>query len=178
MIKRLNNLVYLLILKIKYKNSLIIKKCSITHFLPKIRISDGGKIIIGKDLMCEKNVSIESYGGMIEIGDNVFINTNVKIVSKDKIEIGDDCIIAPNVCIYDHDHDYKSSDVINNYVLGNIKIKNKVWIGANSIILKNTTIGNRCVVAAGSIVSGNVSDNKMYIQKKKHEFINIEKKEM
>ena len=32
-------------------------------------------------------------------------------------------------------------------------IKNKIWIGFNSIILKGVTIGERAIIAAGAVVT-------------------------
>ncbi len=39
-----------------------------------------------------------------------------------------------------------------------ITIKDKAWIGFNSIILKGVTIGEGAVVAAGSVVTQDVPD--------------------
>ena len=39
-----------------------------------------------------------------------------------------------------------------------IKIKDKAWIGFNSIILKGVTIGEGAIVGAGSVVTKDVAD--------------------
>lgn len=45
-------------------------------------------------------------------------------------------------------------------------IKKKSWIGAGVIILKGVTIGENCVVASGSVVTKDVPDNSILIQKR------------
>ena len=75
------------------------------------------------------------------------------------IEIGDNVILAPRVHILAHD---ASTKLFLNYTkVANVKIGNKVFIGAGSIILPGTTIGNNVVIGAGSIVSKNISDNSL-----------------
>ena len=38
-------------------------------------------------------------------------------------------------------------------------IKDKAWIGFNTIIMKGVTIGEKSIVAAGSVVTSNIPDN-------------------
>ena len=46
------------------------------------------------------------------------------------------------------------------HILGNVKIGNYTYIGANSTIKQNIKIGNNCTVGAGSVVVKNVKDNQ------------------
>ena len=70
--------------------------------------------------------------------------------------------------IYDHDHDYRAQGGIKagKYKTTPVRIGDNVWIGANTVILRGTTIGNNVVIGAGSVVSGNVEDNTVFIQKR------------
>jgi len=98
----------------------------------------------------------------IVIGNNSRI-FGAYIHAKNKIHIGDNCVIAANINIFDSNgHELISC----NRVIGSdnpkpINIKNNVWIGMNAVILKGTTIGNNCVVAAGSVVKGDFPDNTL-----------------
>lgn len=134
--------------------------------------SYGGAMKIGKKVTIRDNCYISASNGKLEIGDNVFINQNAYIVSKSKIIIGKNTIIAPNVVIVDHDHDYKDNILDNEFLTENIKIGNNVWIGANCTILRGTELGNNCVVAAGTIVKGKFENNSLIYQKR----LNIIKK--
>ena len=45
---------------------------------------------------------------------------------------------------------------IGGYLVNNVIIKKKSWIGAGVIILKGVTIGENCVVASGSVVTKDI----------------------
>lgn len=93
-------------------------------------------------------------GGVLTLDRDVFINTGSYIVCRKKIFIGAGTVIGPNVCIVDHDHDYKSGDMRNTFKCSDVYIGKNVWIGANAVILRGTSIGDNCVVGAGAVVNG------------------------
>jgi maltose O-acetyltransferase len=72
------------------------------------------------------------------------------------IEIGDDVTLAPRVHILAHDASTKMH--LNYTRIGKVKIGNRVFVGAGSIILPGVTIGNDVVIGAGSVVSRDVPD--------------------
>lgn len=101
--------------------------------------------------------------GQIKIGNNVALNGTV-ITSKKNIQIGDNCMIAPNVIIVDTDFhlqwppEQRFQQVPSKYDKS-IFIKSNVWIGMNSIVLKGVTIGKNSIIGAGSIVTTDIPDN-------------------
>lgn len=75
------------------------------------------------------------------------------------IEIGNDVILAPNVHILAHD---ASTKLFLNYTrIANVKIGNRVFIGAGSIILPGVTLGDDVVIGAGSVVSKSIAFNSL-----------------
>ncbi len=70
------------------------------------------------------------------------------------IEIGDDVTLAPRVHILAHDASTKKH--LNYTRIGKVKIGNRVFIGASSIILPGVTIGDDVVIGAGSVISRDV----------------------
>lgn len=106
-----------------------------------IRVSDNARIIIGK---------------------HVFFNHNCSLTAKEAITIGDNAVIANNVVIIDHDHQFGSTGVTNGYTIAPVCIKKNVWIGANSVILKGVTIGEGAVIAAGSVVNKSVPAQELW----------------
>ncbi|MEH7493772.1 acyltransferase [Neobacillus niacini] len=127
------------------------------------------KINIGKFVFIRKNASIRiDYEGVLNIGKNVFINDNCTINCVNRITIGKNTKIAPNVCINDHDHNYKKNTT-DHLIRGVVTIGSNVWIGSNVVILRDTHIGDNVVVAAGSVVKGIVPPNTIYINKRETE---------
>lgn len=124
----------------------------------KFALSNSGKIAIGYKCGIESGSLIRSSGGSVKIGNNVYINRNCNIVSRERITLGDGTSLGPNVSIYDHDHSfgkYKKGD----YKTAPITIGKNVWIGAGVIILKGVTIGDGSVIGAGAIISRDIPAN-------------------
>ncbi|SEC07609.1 acyltransferase [Paenibacillus sp. GP183] len=133
--------------------------------------SKHAKIEIGKFVFIRKNVSIRvDDDGELQIADKVFINDNCTINCASRISIGRNTKIAPNVCINDHDHNYKNADK-GHLVKGEVVIGENVWIGSNAVILRDTFIGDNAVIAAGSVVKGNVPANTLFINKREKSYI-------
>lgn len=153
-------------------------KTGIKHTLERnVRIltDKNGRIILEYASNIRENTFIYANGGMIDIGHHFFANRNVSITSIEAVRIGNNVQIANNVVIVDHNHDYKSKK---GFVSSAITIEDNVWIGANVVILMGAHIGHDSVIAAGSIVSGEVSPNSLYLQKRMTEQREIEKSEV
>ncbi|WP_191556861.1 acyltransferase [Metabacillus idriensis] len=143
----------------------------------KIEIfNKNSQLSIGKFVFIRKNASIRmDFNGSLDIGDKVFINDNCNINCINKIKIGRKTKIAPNVCINDHDHNYKNSD--NQHLLkGEVIIGENVWIGANVVILKDTWIGDNSVIAAGSVVKGVVPEDTLFLNERTNKFKSFKQK--
>lgn len=111
---------------------------------------------------CASNTRLAAVaGGSLRIGDHCFFNRNCTVISRNSISIGNTCTFGPNVCIYDHDHDFGKNGQTGKFKLGSVDIGDNCWIGANAVIMRNTVIGKNCVVGAGSIVKGIIPDNSI-----------------
>lgn len=131
----------------------------------KFRTAKGGRIVVKSNCIMESNVLCKASRGCIIIGKHSYINRNCNIVSQEKIEIGENSTIGPNVCIYDHDHNYNRLEEKTSFTSKGIVIGKNVWIGANAIILKGVTIKDNSVISAGAIVTSDVEENMIYISK-------------
>ena len=133
-----------------------------------IRCGDNGKMTLGC-IYTETNVHLGSWGGIITIGEGCSFNRNVIIISRKQISIGNKTIIGPNVCIYDHDHEFGPNGVISDkYKDGTVSIGNNVWIGAGSIILRGSIIGDNCVIGAGCVITGEIPANSLVISENRN----------
>lgn len=129
------------------------------------------KLHMGKFVFIRKNVSIRiDSEGVLFLGEKVFINDNCTINCALKISIGRNTKIAPNVCINDHDHNYKKIEE-GHLIKEEVIIGENVWIGSNVVVLRGTTIGDNSVIAAGSIVRGNVPPNTLFLNQRENKYI-------
>ncbi len=100
----------------------------------------------------------------IMIGERVGLN-GTSITSRSRsVQIGDDVMIAANVCIMDSDFHviFPPEGRLTNpgYEFDqDIVIHKNVWIGTRSIILKGVSIGENSVIAAGSVVTKSIPPN-------------------
>jgi galactoside O-acetyltransferase len=137
-------------------------------------------VTIGKDCMIHANIIFESEQGEVVIGDRVFLGSST-IISRTKVEFGNDIFVAWGAYFYDHDShslDYRErrKDILRqlddcytkkpNFIYSKdwkvvntkpIKICNDAWIGMHAIILKGVTIGEGAIVGAGSVVTKDVA---------------------
>lgn len=137
--------------------------------LTEITLEHGAKLSIGKLFKMRDGAKIRVRRGAVCIlGNNVSINSFNIIVCRERIEIGNDVQLGPNVFIYDHDHDFRAQGGLKamKYKTGAVYIGNNVWIGANSVILRGTRIGDNSVVGAGSVLKGTYQPNSIIIQKR------------
>jgi len=78
------------------------------------------------------------------------IGPNVEVYNKDKIHIGDDCVISQGsfLCTASHDISSKMLPLVKAPII----INNNVWVGADAFIGMGVTIGEGAVVGARAAV--------------------------
>lgn len=96
----------------------------------------------------------------LELGDNVFINSNCLAMARGGITIEDDVMLAANVQLLSNNHDEYNRNVL---LCKPIHIKKGAWIGAGVSILPGVTIGKYAIVGAGAIVTKDVGDYEVAV---------------
>lgn len=104
--------------------------------------------------------SVQLLGAIqISIGRDTFIGHNTCVMGgSSSITIGNNCDISTNVTIISgtHELDPTGGRMAGKETGKDIKIGNKVWIGASALILPGVIVNDSSVVAAGSVVTKNV----------------------
>ena len=124
-----------------------------TKILKELLGSMGEKIYIETNFRCD-------YGYNIHVGENFYANFDCVILDVCKVQIGDNCFMAPGVHIYTATHPINPYERVAGPEYGKpIEIGNNVWIGGRAIINPGIKIGNNVVIASGSVVTKNITDN-------------------
>lgn len=135
-----------------------------------VRNPSGCRLSIGGDSNIEAGIVFETQGTEVRIGSRCHLGGGTLLDAACGIEIGDDVLIAFEVLIMDHDshalrfelrqHDVR--DWMNatkdwtNVTRRPVRVGDKAWLGARTIVLKGVTIGEGSVTGAGSVVTSDV----------------------
>lgn len=112
------------------------------------------------------------YGNNIYFGNNCEVNMNCTFLDDNKIIIGDNALIAPNVQIYTAFHPTNARDRFGDPKADGsfefcktqtapVIIGKNCWIGGGAIIMPGVTIGDNVVIGAGSVVTKDIPSNKI-----------------
>ena len=157
------------------KKAIQFKSIGENFFIGKdYRISNPQFMQIGNNFSVLDRLRIEAiekfqnkvFSPKIFIGNNVNINNDVHIGCINRIEIGDNCLLASRIYISDHNHGSFSQEDLkiapNKRPLiskGPVIIKNNVWIGEGVAILPNVTIGENSIIASNAVVTKDIPAN-------------------
>lgn len=123
-----------------------------------------------------ENASVRSpflcdHGCNIYLGNNVSVNMNCTFIDCNKIIIGDNVLIGPNVQLYTAAHpvelaqrltpdwDASSGEYFCRTYSKPITIEDGCWLGGGVIVLPGVTIGRGSVIGAGSVVTRDIPNN-------------------
>lgn len=102
------------------------------------------------------------------IGDNCEMGEMTHIVAHEKVEIGNNVLLASKCFISDTSHGtYKGAEQDGPNIPPNqrklvtrpVRIGNNVWIGENVVILAGAEIGDGCIIGANSVVNSVIDKN-------------------
>jgi maltose O-acetyltransferase len=100
------------------------------------------------------------YGYNLVVGKHFYANHGCTILDCNLITIGDDCLLAPHVCISAATHPLQAKLRASGAELSApITLGNNIWIGANATICQGVTLGDNVVVGAGAVVTKSFPDN-------------------
>lgn len=103
-------------------------------------------------------------GPSIIVGDKVFIGRGCEFNIRERITIGNGCLIASGCTFIDHDHgrDASSGGINADCPGAPISLEDGAWIGANCTVLKGVRIGRNSVLGAGSVLTKSIPDREVW----------------
>ena len=155
--------------KILLSTPILNNKLSIYKLL-YISVIGGGKVVHPILVGSWKNVILHK---------NAEINRNCFLLAKDKIEIGENSILAYGVTVLtsaNPNGPHNKLSLIYPAMRAPVIIGDDVWVGANATILPGIKIGNYSVIASGSVVTKDVpsgvlvAGNPAVIKRNSHNF--------
>ena len=129
------------------------------------RVSIGDRCRLERDVILKVDGIYEPKLA-IEIGDDVFIGSQVEMNIKLSVRVGDHCLIASGCRFVDHDHSIAPGEPIGKQAYPDpaaaITLGQNVWLGANVVVLKGVDIGSGAVVAAGAVVTKSIPAQEIW----------------
>lgn len=113
---------------------------------------------VGKNVNIARNVYF-GRGDKLSIGNNSGIGEGTYITLLDKVIIGNDVMISPQVMILTGGHKTNDVDVLlrkQPQLKAPVIIEDNVWIGSRAILLPGIRISTGSVIAAGAVVTKDV----------------------
>ena len=121
-----------------------------------------GQLFVGEGCLVELGAVLHSYGGSINLENNVFLGPYVVVYGHGGVHIGQNTLVAMHSRIVSSNHTVPEPGIPirsqPNIPLAT-QIGADVWIGAGVTVLGGVTIGDGCVIGAGAVV---VSDIPAY----------------
>lgn len=107
-----------------------------------------------------------SNGAHLELG-HFFTGVGTSVICNHHIKIGNNVMLGRDVSVFDSDyHPVYDEDGVRLNGDKEVDIEDCVWIGAKSMILKGSHIKRGAIVSANSVVLGEVSPERVFVNKR------------
>lgn len=132
-----------------------------------IFIDKNSKLIIKSGTYISPYCKIGVYEqGIIQLDEKVYMGMNCRLICRERICIGENVLLADNVSVYDHDHNYTDltkSIGQQGYKTKKVNISKNCWLATNVTVLKGTDIGERVIIGANSVAINKIDGYGVYI---------------
>ncbi|MEM8677534.1 MAG: sugar O-acetyltransferase [Cyanobacteria bacterium P01_G01_bin.67] len=132
---------------------------------PPDRLNEQKKIIMSLFGAIGSNFTIRppfycDYGCHISAGDNLYINYDCTILDCNRVQLGNNVLLAPKVQIYTAYHPTNPElRLSGKEFAASVTIGDNVWLGGGVIVCPEVNIGSNVTIGAGSVVTKDIPDN-------------------
>ncbi|MDC4885798.1 acyltransferase [Acinetobacter baumannii] len=130
-----------------------------------IIVEKGAKLQIGDNTFIGENTYIKCYGGSIQIGNNVSINSKCFLNGAGGLSIGNNTRIGTQSIMISSNHIFERSDVLikdQGTSREGIYIGGDVWFGARVTVLDGVHVTDRVVIGACGLVTKSINEKGAY----------------
>lgn len=137
--------------------SYLVSYCStfVTYLKIKGTLSCGSTVHMGNGLCL-----YIAPNAVVELGDEVFINSNVKLFCEENIFIGSRSRISWDAQVFDSNFHYTSHNGIVHRKSHPISLSHNCWIGNKVTVSKGTVLPAYSIVASNSVINKDFSKNE------------------
>lgn len=143
------------------------------HGLCSEGLSFGDNVTIGRGVMIRPSSYYgKDLGKGLVIGSNSSIGPYGYVGCSGRIVIGSNVMFGPRCSLFAENHIFKDKDSTiksQGVKQKGIVIEDDCWIGSNVVILDGVTIGKGSVIGAGTLISKDVPENSVIIDKRNKE---------
>lgn len=130
----------------------------------------GENVTIGRDVMIRPSSYYgKDLGKGLVIGNNSSIGPHGYVGCSGKIVIGNNVMFGPKCSLFAENHNFSDTESTiksQGVKQKGITIEDDCWIGSNVVILDGVTIGKGSVVGAGTIVTKDIPQGSVVIDKR------------
>ena len=135
---------------------------------PTFRSIGQPNIYVNENVVLHSNTLMDcGTNGTIICDCGVHINSFTRIEAENKVYLGKDVLIGPNVYISDRNHNYENINqpIIGQgyYSRGEVRMESGTWIGIHSAIVGNVRIGKNCVIGANTVITKDIPDYSVVV---------------
>lgn len=130
-----------------------------------IIVEPGASLTIADHSFIGENCYIKCFGGKIEIGRDVSINSKSYINGCGGVKIGDNTRIGTQSIIIASNHKFGEPDVLvkDQITKQGVSLGKNIWLGARVTVLDGVTILDNSVIGACSLVSKPLTEAGVYV---------------
>lgn len=128
-------------------------------------VENGASLVIGDNSFIGESCYIKCFGGKVEIGCDVSINSKSFLNGCGGLKIGDNTRIGTQSIMIASNHKFDDPDILFKDAITKegIEIGQNVWFGARVTVLDGVHISDDLVVGACSLVSKNITEAGVYV---------------
>ncbi|WP_214645635.1 acyltransferase [Acinetobacter terrae] len=128
-------------------------------------VESGASLIIGDNSFIGESCYIKCFGGEIEIGHDVSINSKSFLNGCGGLKIGNNTRIGTQSIMIASNHKFDDPEVLvkDQITKQGIVIGENIWFGARVTVLDGVTIADNSVIGACSLVSKNITEAGVYV---------------